>query len=556
MSEPFSRTSKSGMQAQTSRPAPIDTFVLKVASRCNLNCTYCYVYNKEDRSWATRPKVLSDEVLAHTIRRIREHILATGQQQVAINFHGGEPLLIGKATFARFCRELLGALSPHAEVKLSLQTNGVLVDAGWVDLFRGFRVSIGLSIDGPEAIHDLVRPDRRGRGSYDKVAAAARLLVASDLAVTALAVIQPGVDGLTVHRCLVDLGFAQVNYLFPDLSPGEHAGLCKVYGETPCADFLLPILDTWSTQAFPIRVLVFEQIAKLILGGSSTLDTLGNGPLRFLFVETDGDIESLDVLKVCYGDAARTARNVRHSAFAEITEGGELFSNIFNGRMPLPGSCAVCPEATTCSGGYIPHRYAAEGSFDHSSYWCKDIKTLFAALREQLQVSPQETELRKSLLGAVQPLDVDYVPSPDAVVSEMLRLAGVQAGDRVYDLGCGDARLLVEAARRGARCTGIDLDPQNVNDARRNVTESGMDHRVDIQEGDLFGLDFDDASVVFLYLNEGLNRRLKPRLLQLGKGTRVVSHGFAMPDWTPEASRRVGSSTIFLWRVLVSTRNT
>lgn len=554
MLEPLRPLDRLGVEVET-RPTPIDTFVLKVASRCNLNCTYCYVYNKEDQSWATRPKLLSDDVLAHTIFRIREHILATGQKQVAINFHGGEPLLIGKARFNRFCTELLDGLLPHARVTLSLQTNGVLIDTGWVDLFRRFRVAIGLSIDGPASIHDLTRPDRRGRGTYDKVATAARLLVASDLVVTALVVIHPGADGLTVHRGLVDLGFAQVNYLFPDLSPGEHAALCNVHGQTPCADFLLPILGTWSTQAYSVRVLAFEQIAKLILGGSSSLDTLGNGPLRFLFVETDGDIESLDVLKVCFSDASRTPLNVRDNAFAEIANGGELFSDIFNGRLPLPKSCEACPESTTCAGGYVPHRYAIDGSFNHSSYWCEDIKSLFAALREQFQVSPQETALRKSLLKAIKPLDVIYVPSPDTVVAEMLELADVQAGERVYDLGCGDARLLIEAARRGATCVGIDLDPQRVQDARRNTAASGMGKQINILEGDLFGLDFDDASVVFLYLHEALNRRLKPRLLQLSDGTRVVSHGFAMPDWTPDASRRVGTVTIFLWRVPAGTRN-
>jgi uncharacterized protein len=533
----------------TSRTASIDTFVLKIASRCNLNCSYCYVYNKEDKSWVDRPKILSDDILAQTIHRIREHIIASGQRRVAISFHGGEPLLVGKTRFTSYCNDLLDALSPHTEVTLSLQTNGVLVDAGWVEIFRRFKIAVGLSIDGPESVHDLVRPDRRGLGTYHRVAAAADLMIASDLEVSALVVIQPGTDGLAVHQCITDLGFAQVNYLLPDLSPGEHSSITASYGATPCADFLLPILNSWSTQTHPVRVLIFEQIAKLILGGSSMLDTLGNGPLRFLFIETDGDIESLDVLKVCYNDAAGMAKNVRTNAFAEVAEGGQLFSDIFNGRIPLPQSCAGCPEANTCAGGYLPHRYDADGSFDHSSYWCRDIKSLFAAMRDLLEVSPQETALRKSLLRSVQPLDVVYVPSPDPVVSEMLDLADINPGDRVYDLGCGDGRLLVEAARQGAICAGIDLDPQRVKDARQAVTESGMIKSATIYEGDLFDLDFSDADVIFLYLHEGLNRRLKPRLLQLSKGARVISHGFAMPDWTPETSRRVGSSTIFRWRI-------
>jgi len=149
-------------------------------------------------------------------------------------------------------------------------------------------------------------------------------------------------------------------------------------------------------------------------------------------------------------------------------------------------------------------------------------------------------------------LDVPYVPTSQAVVEEMLKLAGVTAKDVVYDLGCGDGRIVIAAARQhGARGVGIDIDPERISEAKYIANRVGVTDRVTFKVGDLFEADIGEATVVTLYLLPEVNRRLKPKLLrELAPGTRVVSHDFTMGrDWPPEKTVRLGRDTIYLWTV-------
>lgn len=146
--------------------------------------------------------------------------------------------------------------------------------------------------------------------------------------------------------------------------------------------------------------------------------------------------------------------------------------------------------------------------------------------------------------------DVVFVPTPDEVVDAMLEMAAVGPKDVVYDLGCGDGRLVVGAALKGARrAIGVDIDPERVKESRARVKAAGVDDRVKIVEGDLFEMSFADATVVTLYLLPSLNLRLRPKLLALKPGTRIVSHDFDMGDWTPDKVRQVAGKTVYYWTV-------
>ena len=149
--------------------------------------------------------------------------------------------------------------------------------------------------------------------------------------------------------------------------------------------------------------------------------------------------------------------------------------------------------------------------------------------------------------------DVQYVPTPNNVVAEMLRLTAVTKKDVVYDLGCGDGRLVIAAAKRyGARGVGIDIDPQRINESRANARQAGVTNRVQFLQQDLFEADIHEATVVTLYLLPKLNVQLRPKLLRdLRPGTRVVSHDFDMAEWQPDRVVRVkGESrqhSVYYW---------
>lgn len=150
-----------------------------------------------------------------------------------------------------------------------------------------------------------------------------------------------------------------------------------------------------------------------------------------------------------------------------------------------------------------------------------------------------------------RPLDVPYVPTPMKVVDAMLDLAKVTKDDLVYDLGCGDGRIVVRAAQRfGCRGVGVDLDPQRIVEARTNAKKAGVAHLTRFEVGDVFDFDIAPATVVTMYLLPGINLQLRPRLLkELKPGTRIVSHDFDMGDWTPERRVDIDHSRIFLWTV-------
>lgn len=148
-------------------------------------------------------------------------------------------------------------------------------------------------------------------------------------------------------------------------------------------------------------------------------------------------------------------------------------------------------------------------------------------------------------------LDVPYVPTNQETVEKMLELAGVKAGDVVYDLGCGDGRIVITAAKKfGATGVGVDLNPQRIKEAKENAKAAGVEDKVRFVEGNLFDFDFSKANVVTLYLLPSVNLKLRPKLQkELKPGSRIVSHDFDMGDWKADKEIEVGNDTIYLWTI-------
>lgn len=147
--------------------------------------------------------------------------------------------------------------------------------------------------------------------------------------------------------------------------------------------------------------------------------------------------------------------------------------------------------------------------------------------------------------------DVIFVPTPQAVVDEMLKVANVKKGDVLYDLGSGDGRIVITAAKRfGVRGVGIDIDPQRIAEAEENARKEGVSHLVTFMQTDLFATDISKATVVTLYLLPRLNVKLRPKLFsELKNGTRIVSHAFDMGEWEPEQHLKVTGRDVYYWTI-------
>jgi SAM-dependent methyltransferase len=185
----------------------------------------------------------------------------------------------------------------------------------------------------------------------------------------------------------------------------------------------------------------------------------------------------------------------------------------------------------------------------HTTRACFAIAAMFMATTTATHA--QATQASGAPVFTYVELDVPYVQTPDAVVQRMLELADVQSTDFVYDLGSGDGRIAIAAVRdRGAKgALGVEIDPKLVEEARSNAQRAGVADRVSFEVQDLFTTDFSRASVVTMYLLPDVNLKLRPTLLDMPAGTRVVSHQFDMGDWKSDLHERQGRRNLYLWVV-------
>ena len=365
-------------------PGSIDHLIVKVAELCNLNCSYCYLYQHEDQSFRRRPKVMTDAVFDRMLGRVEEYRARRAPHQMSLVFHGGEPTLIGAARMARLAaraREVLGKVLAD----LSMQTNATLLDEQWVDVIRQHRIRICVSVDGPPEVHDAVRIDHAGRGSHAATLEGLALLDRAGIAPSILCVIKAGADGRSIYRYFRSLGIARMDFLLPDVSHDNKSRFYGDCGETPVADYLIPIFDDWFGEGDPeIRIRVFWSLLASLLGGSPQSDAFGNPLVSYLIVETDGAIQGLDALRVCADGIAESGLNVMEHGFDDLHLGLPLVHQLVHVGVPLSATCRSCPEVAICGGGYLPHRYSRKNGFDNPSVWCQDIQKLLEHVRSRL----------------------------------------------------------------------------------------------------------------------------------------------------------------------------
>lgn len=366
----------------------IAAVVLKLASRCNLNCSYCYIYQHEDKSYLRRPKFISDEVYERTLTAMLDYCRQRGDDYaMALTYHGGEPTLVGAGRFDRLAARAAEVLGPRLRL-LAVQTNAVLLDAGWAEVFRRHQVRVSVSLDGPPEIHDAVRVDHQGRGTYAETVAGIRLLQESGITPRILSVVNPGRSGAGAYRHFRSLGITSMDFLLPDVTHDSRETFYGGLGPTPVADFLIPAFDAWLDEDDPeVEVRLFSNLLRGFLGDEPGSDAFGNPLMNYLIVETDGAIEALDALRVCADGIAGSGLNVLEHGFGDLAAALPLVHQAIHQGFPLAAPCRECPEREVCGGGHLPHRYSRARRFDNPSAWCADILKLFAHIRERTGIA-------------------------------------------------------------------------------------------------------------------------------------------------------------------------
>ncbi|MBM7776104.1 uncharacterized protein JOD54_006308 [Actinokineospora baliensis] len=356
---------------------PTRQFVVKLHSRCDLACDYCYVYEMADPRWRSAPAVMSERTADDLVGRLAEHVVRHGLERVEVVLHGGEPLLAGPARIAALVRSARRRVP--VPVGFTVQTNAVRLDEAFLRLFAELNVRVGVSLDGTKAGHDRHRKRRDGTGTHHIVAAAVRKLAGPDfrhLFAGLLCVVDLAEDPLACYRELLDFGPPVLDFLLPHGSwTAPPPGRSATDPRTPYADWLIPVFDEWYA-ASPRTTIVrqFAEMVTLWLGGTSGVEGLGEQTAPPLVVATDGSIELSDIIAAVEPGAVDTGLNVATDPFDAV---------VFPPQELAP-ECRTCPVLAACGGGHPAHRYRAGEGFVNPSVYCPDLFRLTSHVRARL----------------------------------------------------------------------------------------------------------------------------------------------------------------------------
>jgi uncharacterized protein len=366
------------LRAEGWNPVPFREFIIKIHSRCELACDYCYMYEMADQSWRDQPRRMPRQVAEDTAMRIGEHARAHALTDIGLVLHGGEPLLAGRDLISYLVTAVRDAAGPDVTVHASVQTNAVGLSDPYLRVFDELGVSVGVSLDGGADDHDRHRRFASGRGSHAAVTAGLERLTQPRyrrLFSGLLATIDLRSDAIATYEALASWGPPKIDFLLPHGTwesppPGRVPGAL----ETPYADWLIRVFDH-SYRAPKTRVRLFEEIMHLLLGGESGGEMVGLAPATLVVIETDGAIEQVDTLKAAYPGAPQTGLHVaRDSLDAALLLPGVVARQL--GERALSGVCRRCRIRQVCGGGMYAHRYRSGRGFANPTVYCPDLMRL------------------------------------------------------------------------------------------------------------------------------------------------------------------------------------
>ncbi|AXT62760.1 radical SAM protein [Aquimarina sp. AD10] len=388
----------------------VTSFVLKIASRCNLNCSYCYMYNMGDQTYLKQPKFMALETVQNFADRLKSYCENADIKYVQIVFHGGEPLLL-KPDYFEKCVTIFKNTAPALEFVFTVQTNGVTLDQDWYSIFKKNNISVGISIDGPKKYHDEYRVFHNGKGSYNKVAKAVQLGKNNNLA-GLLLVVNINIPVKELYAEIKHLDVSSLNLLLPDghydqapLGLDENRWNDKHY--TPYADWFIDLYKLWKNDKERSKIYFFETLIKMVMGeegiGNQLIGRRTNG---VVVVESDGSIEVVDSLRACFEGITRNEINVYKNNLEDLFE-DKTFQIYYRAHDNVAEQCLNCPVFDICGGGFLGHRYSNENGFDNPTMYCKDMVRLISFIQNDILNSLPE--------DVVQQLNIEELKYEDII---------------------------------------------------------------------------------------------------------------------------------------------
>ena len=378
---------------------PINEFVVKVASRCNLDCDYCYEYNTGDNSWKMMPKYFSTKTAEKLIARIKEHAQNHNLEEVILSFHGGEPLLLGPKRLSELSKIFRSIENDKLEISLTMQTNGTLLNDDFINIIKDMEIYLAISIDGPKNVNDIHRVDHMGESTYESTFIGLELIKqkAPDYITGILSVIDVSSDPLEVFDFISSLGIRDVDFLLPHynwvtLPPRPSVKWDKnsdnkeiLYGK-----WYIEIWNEWiNGRNNNIRIRFFENIIRQLCNKGGLYEVMNSDPVSLVTIATNGDIEGVDTLKSTGGGVQKLGVNIFENSLVDVLNNHHIVARQ-NSTTSLCEKCNACNNLSACWGGYFPHRFDNDASFDNPSVYCDDLYWLI-------------DEMKKTILTGVSP---------------------------------------------------------------------------------------------------------------------------------------------------------
>lgn len=348
--------------------------ILKVSSRCNLNCDYCYVFNKSNKSYLTEPPLLSKSKIPILLSRIKEHIDKHNLNEFLIIFHGGEPLLQSKDFYIEFL-QIIKDFNLQNKLKLGLQTNATLLSQEWIDLFNKLDIQIGISFDGSREAtnHRVFRSN--GFEAYDEIIKGALLIKSNNLPLCTLSVMNAEIPASATYEALKDLKVDFADFLYPDETQDAHI-------HKDLSQWIINLFDCWYEDMDKCKpnIRYFDTILKMMLGEEHRgNEVLGRNLNSTICIKTNGGIELIDSMNICDGIETDTGLNIETNTFDESFN-NQILRHYFYAHCDeyLCEQCRNCIIKDICGGGRLPHRFSKNNKFDNPTVYCqctKDIVT-------------------------------------------------------------------------------------------------------------------------------------------------------------------------------------
>jgi uncharacterized protein len=369
MLQPASKDMKVAMPGVTEAPA--FSFVLvKLASRCNINCTYCYWFR--DPEVYNKPPVLTLDAEDQFCARLEQHIRKYELDQFLLVFHGGEPLLFPKYRFRNLQNKLADVeRRTGCKIERGVTTNAILIDEEWTSLFKAHDVSVTISLDGPPDINDRHRVDFKGRGTLAATLRGLDCLRAAGIEPGLISVCNPSTDPERIVAYIVEeLGILHFDILPPDATHSDNP--------PPIADYFIRLFDVWFDRYAErgVRISTLDAMIRGLTGHLSVSDTIGLGPIHTVTLMTDGSLEALDVLRIAGAGSTASNANVRDNALQDVQD-DPVWREAFHASMNLAEVCRRCEFLDSCGGGHLAQRWSPQRRFDNPSVYCESWKRIF-----------------------------------------------------------------------------------------------------------------------------------------------------------------------------------